>query len=72
MTPKQKALELFFKYEIENRHFFKNGFEYNGKKTKNCCLIAINEIINILKETVYFKQETYNYWIEVKKELNNI
>jgi len=68
MKPKEKALELFFKYEKEIRIYRQNGFEYDGRKTKNCCLIAVDEILNngglgtIMNE----------WWQEVKIEIEKL
>ena len=70
MTPKEKAIELTDKY-LDDKCY--NG-RYGGDEYdyKYCALIAVNEIINILKETVYYKQETFNYWLEVKTEINKL
>jgi len=72
MTPKEKALDLYFKYEKEIRIYKTNGFEYNGRKAKNCCLIAVDEIINHhSQEQALYRIDTY-YWKEVKQEIEKL
>jgi hypothetical protein len=71
--PKEKAEELvnkFHKFTYTAVHAHKTNGEYAD--AKECAFIAIDEIINILKETVYYKQETFNYWLKVKEEINNL
>lgn len=70
--PKDKAFELYFKFEEEFKIYYKNGFYYDARKTKNGTLICVDEILNLLKNTVYNKQETFNFWLEVKKEIEKI
>jgi hypothetical protein len=70
MTPKEKALELYNKF-----YGVKDGL---GKypmcfdTSKQCALIAVDEIINCTKNglgvTVYSKE----YWEEVKKEIEKL
>ena len=69
MTPKEKAIELFNKYEKETRIFKINGFEYDKNKSKNCALIAVDEVINVLDNDV---NHLINYWFDVKKEIQKI
>ena len=59
MTPKEKARELVDKYHKIHA--------INNYEVKQCAIIAVDEIIN---EAVYEKQ--YNYWQEVKQEINNL
>ena len=57
MTPKDKAIELVNKYlQI-----------YDGRlqQAKQCALIAVDEILNE-------PDCSYDYWIEVKQEINNL
>ena len=69
MTPKEKAIELFNKYEKETRIFKINGFEYDKNKSKNCALIAVDEVINVLANDV---NHLINYWFDVKKEIQKL
>jgi hypothetical protein len=67
MTPKDKALELYFKYEKQIREYKQNSFEYDGRKAKNCCLIAVDEIIKAIGFST-----TDEYWQEVKQEIEKL
>lgn len=60
MTPKEKAEELFEKY-----------YDYLGMHdsiAKECALIAVDEIINFMTPETDSK-EAFEYWEEVKKEI---
>ena len=60
MTPKQKAKELVNKYlQI-----------YDGRviQAKQCALIAVDEI---LKVSISYAGKDYDYWQEVKQEIEN-
>ena len=67
MTAEEKAHELFDKYnELLSFHIFNGNFDVS----KQCALIAVDEIINsvvIIDLTVAENQ--FNYWEEVKQEL---
>lgn len=69
MTEKEKAIELYNKYEKETRIFKINGFEYDKNKSKNCALIAVDEVINVLANDV---NPLINYWNDVKNEIKKI
>ena len=57
MTPKEKAKELIDKYDFDH-----NDFDYS----KEYALIAVDEIIDIVHNS------QVPYWIEVKREINNL
>ena len=61
MTPKEKAIELVGK--------FADIKLYGGLKVvaKNCALIVVDEVLNNL-----FQHHEIDYWIEVKKEIENL
>jgi hypothetical protein len=70
MTPKQKAKELFNKYYllIDIKNY---------ENTKNCALIAVDEIINSCPlepahpyDYVIAEREAMEFWQEVKKEID--
>jgi hypothetical protein len=78
MTPKEKAQELYNKYEFV---YIQN---YTSKhEVKQCVLIAIDEIIEELKQwgaPMIFEESSENswaekrmnrYWEDVKKELES-
>jgi hypothetical protein len=68
MTPREKAVELVHKFGMENQYY---------ERAKQCALIAVEEIINVAKpechiETAYNLEETLEYWIEVKQEIEKL
>jgi hypothetical protein len=63
MTPKEKAHELFDKYnELLSYHIFNGHFDVS----KQCALIAVDEC---LKTCVY---SMIYYWEEVKQEIEKL
>ncbi len=67
MTPKDKAIELVWKYYHNIEHTISN--EYASKDweiAKQCALIAIDEIIRVLQD------EQDWYWPEVKEEIEKL
>ena len=75
MAPKDKALCLYFKYEKEIRIYKTNGFEYDGRKAKNCCLITIYEMLNQYPSNApkdSYEMEQHLFWIEVKNQLEKL
>ena len=73
MTPKEKAIEIYTKMfnEIYNSHS-------TDFVVRQCALIAVNEIIDEIIEIDSQMSETHildknlKYWIEVKKEIENL
>ena len=68
LTPKEKAKELVLKFKElpqEGTLMFYITFEIS----KQCALIAVNEIISI--KLLWFQKDTkdLDYWKEVKQEL---
>ena len=66
MTPQEKAQELFNK-------LFRNIMGYGPREretAKQCALIAIDQ----MKESLYNNDlmNMYDYWLEVKKEINKL
>ena len=62
MTPKEKALELYNKYEQLARDFTR-GVSMK-EFAKQCSLVALKELLKDSQET--------EFWLEVKKELDKI
>lgn len=66
MKPKEKARELFDKYQIA-------GSQWYVDTTKNYALIAVDEILEmdlpILEEDA---DVFYDYWEEVKQEIEKL
>lgn len=69
MTPKEKAEELIDKYfRDENLQW-----DLSYIQSKQCALIAINEIIQTLYYYHYDSESgAYEYWIETKQQLENL
>jgi methionine synthase II (cobalamin-independent) len=70
MTPKEKAEELFDKYDS---FLYK---EYDNLEAKKCALIAVDEILNELFEMAIVTGSSYvhkhiDYYQEVKQEIEN-
>lgn len=72
MTPKEKAKELVNKYfHVIPAQFNEWKIEYIS--AKKCAIIAINEIIDTLYEYHYDSASgAYEYWTEVKEELEKL
>ncbi len=70
MTPKEKAQELYDKYEFV---YIQN---YTSKhEVKQCALIAVDECINIhfnLESDRNGIGESFKYWQEVKTEIQKL
>lgn len=68
LTPKEKAKELFDKYQIA-------GSQWYVETTKKYTLIAVDEIINSLEnygkesDELQNMENDFRYWQEVKQEL---
>ena len=84
MTPKEKAEELvsLFEYEDNLGIADNTGIEgINKKKSKQCALIAVDEMINMCKlyhihniviDTKIYTELSISYWQEVKQEIINL
>jgi len=64
MTPKEKAIELFNKYYYLFPEKFIIDFGY--KESKQCALIAVDEILS------WCGTADIRYWQEVKQEIENL
>lgn len=69
--PKEKALELFKKYYCltNNSNSKLKVIEY--ETAKQCALIAVDEILQ-LDIRARNSIEPYEYWEQVKNEINNL
>ena len=67
LTPKEKAKELFSKYQ--NIYLTEDSMGIDDELAKQCVLIAVNEIISI--KLLWFQKDTehLDFWKEVKEEL---
>ena len=70
LTPKQKAKELFSKYQ--NIYLTEDSMGIDDELAKQCALIAVDEIISI--KLLWFQKDTeyLDFWQEVKEELPKI
>jgi hypothetical protein len=64
MTPKEKAEQLI------NKFFFDTMLD-ELEDAKDCALIAVDEIKEFMSPMVHSKQ-AYDYWEEVKEELEKL
>jgi hypothetical protein len=60
MEAKEKAKELFDKMQVNAIY---------KSKSKDCALIAVDEILDIVK---HIDVDSEDYWQEVKQEINNL
>jgi|LakMenE22Apr09ns_1017241.scaffolds.fasta_scaffold79417_1 hypothetical protein len=64
MSPKEKAMELVWKY-LPILIIKENPFDL----AKQCALIAVDEVLSLHKKTTL---ETLEYWDEVKNEIEKL
>ena len=71
MLPKEKAQELYWKFYPYTDSEFN---EFHHKYTKECALILVNEIIETVSMCIPYLHEStyYEYWEEVKKEIEKL
>jgi len=67
MTPKQKAEEITLLYYNLGKHLY-----VPISFAKQCALIAVDEIIDSIIIKNYSDADKYDYWNEVKHEINKI
>jgi hypothetical protein len=74
MTPKEKAFELAHKFRLleirtsENSHMM-----ISMADAKQCALIAVDEILDVITSIYDYDFEKLNpYWEEVKQEIENL
>lgn len=65
MTPKEKAIELFDKYDS---FLYK---EYNNLEAKKCALIAVDEILDVIDRDMNY-QNVYSFYLNVKQEIKRL
>ena len=70
MTPRQKADELYSKYDDLLNKDFGNPIVFDNQ-LKQCALIAVDEIIDSLQIKNYSQADQYEYWSEVKYYIEN-
>jgi hypothetical protein len=75
MTPKEKAAELFNKFE----NTLPDAVEVSKQHIVDCALIAVDEILKVVNDiwmdsftTGESDNKFYNYWQEVKQEIEKL
>ena len=68
MSPKEKAIEL-----VESMAFSCRECDYESK-AKQCAIIAVDEMLNWLKSHSFSERNknTFDFYIEVKQEIQNL
>lgn len=66
MKPKDKAKELVDIYEDRCPEFIKKN------TAKWCALIAVDEILDSVKNNFIYSIKFHEYWQEVKKEIEQL
>ena len=74
MTPKEKAIELYNKFYNTSSH--PHHVESRKNNAKQCALIAVDEILQVLQkghptDLVLIPMDMIDYWLEVKREIEN-
>jgi len=72
MTPKEKAKQLYNKF---NPHCLVKNFygdDVEVASTKQSALIAVDEIINCTKNGLGLTKYSKEYWQEVKQEIEKL
>jgi hypothetical protein len=80
LTPKEKAKELVNRFlGLEYVLFQHDGEPFtfpqgriNLYSAKQCALIAVDELIHYLEIVLGVDKEDFEYWQEVKKEIENL
>jgi len=71
MTAKEKAVQIRGKYAIV---FTDDEADYNSpdvaRMSKKIAIIAVDEILSVIKHTFYSKY--YKYWESVKQEIEKL
>jgi len=70
MTPKEKALELYNLYDNLSRDFTR-GVSIK-EMAKQCALIAVDEILNVLVYSPTDYGASIFYWNQVKQEIEKL
>jgi hypothetical protein len=71
MTPKDYAIELVDRYYSVKWHNGKKVCSITKQAAKDCALIAVDEIMELMSPMVHSKQ-AYDYWDDVKQEIEKL
>lgn len=70
MEAKNEAMQLFNKYYLLAKDFTK-GVSMDDF-TKECALLAVDEIIYVLKYNEMYNENVLSYWNEVKNQIKKL
>jgi hypothetical protein len=68
MTPKEKAEKLIDKY---NEYIFDTALGGSNRRVKQCALIAVDEILELLPE-IAFGNRVIKFYEQVKQEIEKL
>ena len=71
MTPQEKAIELVDKFYLIEESQECDAW-IDGYLAKKCALIAVDEIIHYLEIVLGVDKEDFEYWQEVKTEIEKL
>ena len=69
MNPTEKAIELIDKFQELNRSKISDYSRIEYPTAKQCALIAVDEV---LRAAFYAKDDVYDYYMEVKLEIDEL
>jgi hypothetical protein len=83
MKPKEKAEQLVLKYSNLINYDFVSDLKFNNpndedrnrrvkKDAKKCAILAVDEMIHYLEIILGVDKEDFEYWQEVKQEIENL
>ena len=75
MKPEEKANELIEKFSYYSFYLeYRDAEEDMIKNAKQCCLIAVDEILLIadIMDVCGVKEKSYEYWEKVKTEIEKL
>lgn len=76
MTPKEKAFQLFENYRVISLIYLLDktkDIKDANNIWKQCALIAVDEILNNIDfASMLNGVDDFNYWLEVKKEIEKL
>lgn len=71
MTQRERALELYTKFQVYYWHEV-DGYLPNNEKTLKTCVNVVDEIIMVVKDIIGGDGWECDFWEGVKKELKKI
>ena len=73
MSPKKKAIELIQKFmDLSDEQEYDTPRYMSKEMAKQSALIAVNEIKVLLYDEDFIRMLQYDYWYEVKQEIEKL